>query len=250
MVLCLTQSLRQQVLAELRSRGVKLLVAWWADAPANMQGLGLLAPGWDLIFMKDQAAVRKFRSVGIEAEMLNEAMNPVWHKRCFETIGNDVVVAGSYYGYRQYLVSQLIEAGELMSLYGPPPPRWADARIRRAHTGRYVVKEEKSRVFGSGLACLNSTAFSEGDSLNCRAFEIAGTCGLQIVEDKPAVALCFETGTELLTYRSLNDIKEHLARARKDPSWAIKVREAGCARANAHHTYEARLRYILNRAVG
>lgn len=247
LVLCLTQSLRQEVLEALRGAGAKRLVAWWGDTPANMRGLGLLAKAWDIVFIKDAAAVAKFRTVGIEAELLHEAMNPAWHRRDFETVGCDVVVAGSFYGYRQYLVARLLEAGETMALYGPPPPRWSDPAIIGAHRGRYIVKENKSRIFGAGLACINSTALSEGDSLNCRAFEIAGACGLQLIEDKPAVATCFEPGREVLTYRSIDDIRDHLAHARRDPAWAMQIREAGHRRAHAHHTYAQRLAHLLMR---
>ena len=247
LVLCLTQSLRQEVLEELRKCGSKRLVAWWGDTPANMRGLGLLAKGWDFIFIKDAAAVAKFRAVGLEAELLHEAMNPAWHKRSFKTIGQEVVVAGNYYGYRQYLVARLLDADVPMALHGSRPPLWAEARVKKAYSGRYVIKEEKSEVFGAGLACLNSTSLSEGNSLNCRAFEIAGACGLQLIENKPAIAECFEPRSEVLTYSSVDEIIDHLQRARSDQKWAMNVRQAGFARANAHHTYEIRLDYLLKR---
>jgi len=245
LVICLTQSLKQEVLEALRKAGVQHLVAWWGDTPANMRGLGLLAPGWDGIFLKDAAAVRKLRAVGLPAEHLNEAMNPDWHRRNFSEIGEEVAVAGSYYGYRQYIVGQLLAGGAPMALYGPRPPRWADAAIARAHRGRYITKHEKSAVFGSALACLNSTAISEGDALNCRAFEIAGACGLQLIEDKRSVEDCFEPGVEVLTFASVDEIHQHLDRALKDRDWAMKVREAGHRRAHAEHTYAHRISDIF-----
>ena len=245
LLLSLTTSLRQEVLEEIRQYGVERLVAWWGDPPANMQGMGLLAPGWDAIFLKDAAAVAKFRAVGLTADLLHEAMNPTWHKRRFDDIGTDVVVAGNYYGFRQYLVECLMRAGVPMALYGPPPPRWAGEAIRRAHRGRYIVREEKAYLFGAGLACLNSTDLSEGDSLNCRAFEIAGACGLQLIEDKPVVPQCFEPGAEVLVYRTVSEIVDYVQQARREPAWALAIREAGHRRAHAHHTYEKRLQTIL-----
>ena len=191
-----------------------------------MQGLGLLASGWDVVFLKDAAAVKKFRTVGIEAELMHEAMNPAWHRRNFAEIGEEVVVAGSYYGYRQYLVERLMRAGAPMALYGPRPPRWASEAIKRAHSGRYIVKEEKSRILGEGLACLNCTALSEGDSLNCRAFEIAGACGLQLIEDKPSVVSCFEPGKEVLIYRSVDDSDIWNAPAASRPGRSEYARQA------------------------
>lgn len=245
-VLCLTQSLRQEVLEELRSCGVRHLVAWWGDTPANMRGLGLLAKGWSIIFIKDEMAVKKLQAVGLNAELLHEAMNPDWHIRSFKSIGKDVVVAGSYYGYRQYLVGCLLDKSVPLSLYGPPPPRWAGDDLKKVHRGRFIVKSEKSQIFGGALSCLNSTALSEGDSLNCRAFEIAGACGLQFIEDKPAVSLCFEPGSEVLVYRSVEEVIDYLDRAKKEPKWAMNIREAGHTRAHAHHTYEQRLKYLLD----
>ncbi len=247
LVLCLTQALRQEVLEELKRAGVRRLAAWWGDTPANMRGLGLLADGWHGIFLKDAAAVAKFRAVGLPAELLHEAMNPDWHQRAFESIGDEAVIAGNYYGYRQFLLLRLIDAGVPVALYGFAPPRWSDRRVKAAHRGRYVVKQEKSRIFGSGLACLNSTALSEGDSLNCRAFEIAGACGLQLIEDRPSVQTCFEPDREVLVYRSVPELVEHLDRARREPTWAMRVREAGHRRAHSEHTYASRLGLLFRR---
>lgn len=244
-VLCLTQALRDEVLATLRDSGVRHLIAWWGDTPANMARMGLLSRGWDRIFLKDKAGVQKFRAVGLPAEHLHEAMNPAWHRRLFSMTGEDVVVAGSCYGYRQFLSTTLLERGVPLAIYGPAPPAWSAPAIRAAHKGRFIVKDEKSRIFGEGLACLNSTALSEGDALNCRAFEIAGACGLQLIEDKPSVSECFEPGREVLVYRSVDEIAEHLARARREPDWAMRIRQAGHDRAHAQHTYEIRLRSIL-----
>ena len=118
--------------------------------------------------------------------------------------------------------------------------------ISPGQSRRSVLPDGLGEVDGEGLACLNSTALSEGDALNCRAFEIAGACGLQLIEDKPSVSECFEPGRDVLVYRSVEEIGEHLARARREPDWAMKIRQAGHDRAHAAHTYEARLRTILS----
>ena len=137
--------------------------------------------------------------------------------------------------------------GDSLGLYGAKLPRWVSPEISAMHTGTYIVREDKSRVFGEALACLNCTTLAEGDSLNCRAFEIAGAAGLQLIEDKPSVAACFEPGREVLTYRSVDEIVEHLGRAQSEPTWAQEVRQAGWRRASNEHTYEQRLRLIIGR---
>lgn len=248
LVLTLTLALRPEVLAELKRLGTGRCVAWWGDPPANMKGMSLLADGWDKIYIKDPDGVAKFRAVGLDTDLLHEAMNPDWHKPVPGGSAADagaVIVAGNYYGYRQFLVTRLAEAGVDLALYGSRPPRWSIAVIRDNFRAKYLVREEKSQTFGAGLACLNSTSMWEGNSLNCRAFEICGAGGLQLIEAKPIVSDCFEPGREVLTYNSVDEIFEHLARARREPDWARAIREAGLARAHAEHTYGLRLKRIL-----
>ena len=247
LVLCLTLALRHEVLSDLGKLGVGCSVAWWGDSPANMRGLGLLVDGWDRIYIKDAQAVAKFRAVELPAEYLPEAANPDWHfvPEAGVAAEDALVVAGNYYGYRQLLVERLDRRNIPLALYGSLPPRWSNNTVRTHFRGRYIVKAEKSRIFNGGIACLNSTSLSEGDSLNCRAFEICAAGGLQLIENKPAVRDCFEPGRELLTYDSVDEIVDHLARARVEPRWAHAIRAAGHARVLAEHTYQHRLARIL-----
>jgi spore maturation protein CgeB len=244
-VLTLTQALSEQTLAELKKKGI-LTAVWWGDTPANMRGQGLLCEGWDAVFIKDKNAVDKLNRVGIYSELCHEAMNPQWHKPIPSKRNRNLVIAGSLYEYRHFLVRKLLQNNVGLELYGQRPPIWADPNIKKIHTGKFIVKEEKSKVFGAGLACLNSTAMSEFNSLNCRAFEIAGARGLQILEYRPIVSKCFEPGKEILIFETFNELLEIIARVRKEPQYAEKIREAGHQRALKEHTYEKRLRHIIN----
>jgi spore maturation protein CgeB len=249
MVLALTQELDEELLSEMKSAGIRT-VAWWGDPPANMRKAGLLVDHWDHIFIKDKYAAFKLNTLDISASYLPEAMNPDWHVKCYSRIGNEICFAGNAYNYRHYLIRKLHEAGigDVM-LYGDRPPRWASEVVKKAYTGKFIVKKEKSRVFGESLACINSTSMAEGDSLNCRAFEIAGAAGLQIIEYRPAVEDCFEPGKELLVYRTIEELIDCIQRAKKDRNGVERIRLAGYERAKAEHTYEHRLKHIIGKAV-
>lgn len=245
LVLALTQALSEETLVELKRLGVKACVAWWGDTPQNMERMGLLTEEWNQIFLKDPDAVEKFRSVGLQAELLHEAMNPAWHRPETSQTNGNVVIAGSLYGYRQFMVRKLVRCGVGVNVYGPPPPRWAIPEARASHRGRYIVRTEKSRIFGAGLACLNGSPPTEGNSLNCRAFEIAGAGGLQFFDYRPIIEQCFEPGREILVFRSFQELMELIHRAAQEPREMRLIREAGARRAAAEHTYEERLRRIL-----
>lgn len=246
MVLALTQVLADSTLFQLKRLGVQHRIAWWGDPPANMVRWGVLSQEWDLVYVKDGTAVEKLRRVGCNAKLLHEAMNPAWHRPLANQSSDAVVVAGAWYAFRQALVAELLKAGERVDMYGPPLPRWGMPALRRLHTGRYITMEEKSRVFGGALACLNNMSFAEGDSLNCRAFEIAGAGGLHIMEYRPAIAGCFEIDRELRVFRTLDELMAVLEWCRRARSEVSAMRRAASARALADHTYEHRLRTILH----
>jgi spore maturation protein CgeB len=245
-LLCLTQSVGEQCLRDCKQSGVRHRVAWWGDSPGNLSGMSLLTTEWDLVYLKDPDAVVKFRRLGVNAHLLHEAMNPLWHRPLTGRQGDQVVIAGNFYGYRQALTAKLIRDGVSVELYGGRLPRWVLPEIKKRHSGRYVAREEKSRVFGAGLACLNSSHLSEGNSLNCRAFEIAGAGGLHVMENKPIVQSCFEPGKEVLLYDSYEELREHIARAKSDEAGSEAIRRGGARRAIAEHTYQQRLRRVLS----
>lgn len=244
-VLTLTQSLSAETLALLKKKSITT-VSWWGDTPANMKGNGLLVEGWDLLYVKDKFAVQKMKGLGLNAFHLFEAMNPDWHKPLSKQHNNHVIIAGSFYDYRHFLTNKLLSDGIELELYGGRLPYWANPIIKKAHSNRFVVKEEKSKVFGAGLAVLNSTAMSEFDSVNCRAFEIAGTGGLQIMEYRPAIEACFEIGKEILVYHQYEELIALIDRAKRYPQEMEKIRQNGLKRALSEHTYEHRLQRILN----
>lgn len=220
-------------------------VLWWGDSPANSHRWGMLEPGWDVVYIKDAAAVAKLRLVGRNAHLLHEAMNPLWHKPIASQANDTIAVAGNSYAFRQAVCVRLMEHQVPVALYGPNPPVWSNPTYCKAHTGKYIVREEKSRVFGEALACLNTFQLAEGNSLNCRAFEIAGAGGLQLIEYRPAIEECFEPGKEILAFSTFEELMAHIERALKEPARMNAIREAGAQRALAEHTYQHRLKKIF-----
>lgn len=249
-LLGLTSQLHCETMADLRKLCPGRLVLWWGDAPANSRRWGLLDPAWDLTFIKDSHAVQKLRLLGRNAFHLHEAMNPIWHKPVATQTHERLAVAGNYYAFRQAVILRLLHDGVQCDLYGPPAPRWSHKTVLDRHTGQYVTREQKSRVFGQALGCLNTFSLAEGDSLNCRAFEIAGAGGLQFIEYRRAIDECFDAGKELLTFSEYEELADHIARATRDPKEAARIRDAGARRALAEHTYAHRLKRILDYVEG
>ena len=247
LILSTTTTLHPLILDELGVVSSRRRALWWGDSAANNRRWGLLDPSWDAVFVKDRAAAQKLELLGRNVHLLYEAMNPKWHKPVAERRNGAVVVVGNYYAFRQAIIVRLIEDGVVMKLYGSNPPVWAHPKISEIHTGRYVVREEKSRIFGEGAAILNTFDFSDCDALNCRAFEVAGAGGLQLIEYRPAIEECFVPGQELLVFKSYEELIELIRRVEKYPAEMESIRRAGAGRALAEHTYRHRLEVILDK---
>lgn len=250
LLLAVTMGLHPEILEALGKICSGRRALWWGDPPANSRRWGMLDPGWDVVCIKDAATVAKLRLIGRNAHLLHEAMNPFWHMPVAGRANDTIAVAGNSYAFRQAICLRLMGQNLPVALYGSKPPSWSNTVYCRAHSGKYIVKEEKSKVFGEALACLNTFCLAEGNSLNCRAFEIAGAGGLQLIEYRPAIEECFEPGKELLAFSTYEELIGHIERARKAPKETAAIRKAGAARARAEHTYEHRLRRILALAEG
>lgn len=245
LVLALTREYPHELLEELDRICKPVKVLWWTDPPGNIRRYGPTELLWDLVFMKDAVAVQKTRLIRGDVHLLHEAMNPRWHRPLSSQENEHIAVAGNWYGFRQALVNRLINDGVEIDCYGSRPPAWALPMIVKKHKRHYIVREEKSRIFGAALACLNSFHYGEGDSLNCRAFEIAGAGGLQLIESRPAVEQCFEPGKELMVFQTYEELLDLIAQTRRDPNGARRIRAAGAQRALAEHTFRHRLEVIL-----
>lgn len=244
-MIALTHAVGEESLLTLQRAGC-VNVAWWGDTAANMRNQGLLCYGWDHIFIKDRYAVFKLQTLGLSSSFLPEAMNPMWHKPLYGASNDDVVFAGNTYEYRHFLLRRLLDAGyPSLKLYGNKPPRWADPRITGLYQQKFVVKEEKSKVFGEAHASINSTSMTEGNSINCRTFEIAGAGGLQLMEYRQAIEDCFDPGKEIETFSSVEELIDKLDRYKIDKAAARSIREQASRRAHEEHTYQHRLAHII-----
>ena len=246
LVLALTWDVHPQVLREIRAATGAQRALWWTDAPANSGSFGYLNPEWDAVFVKDEDLLQKLKLIGRTAHLLDEAMNPQWHRPVAARSNSSVAVVGSAYMYRQCVVEMLSQRGVPVSLYGSRPPAWSLESSTKAWTGEYVTRERKSVIFGSAMACLNTFHPTEGNSLNCRAFEVAGAGGLQLIEHRSALERCFEPGMEVLAFADQDGLFAALERARDDIEGTTRVRAAGARRALHEHTYTHRLRSLLS----
>jgi spore maturation protein CgeB len=238
----------------IRRRTSARVVCWCQDQMTTIGRQFLLGGGYDAVFVKDRYMQELFSAMirSTRFYYLPEACNPRMHRpialspQDSETYGCDVMIAGTLYYYRQEILLQMIKQmeGIHLKIWGSKPD-WLLDRLPGRYMGRHVHGDEKVRAALSAKICLNTLHYGEVNGLNCRAFEIAGCGGFQMITRVPVLAEHFEPEVEVVTFGSVDELIEKTAYYLRDPAAAAAIAERGRLRAHRDHTYEHRLTELL-----
>jgi spore maturation protein CgeB len=242
----------------IRKRTAARIVCWCQDQMTTLGRQYLLAGGYDAVFVKDRYMLELFSSMirSTKFYYLPEACNPRMHRpidlseRDREIYGCDVMIAGTLYYYRQEILQQLVQQleGVRLKIWGSRPD-WLLDRLPGRYMGGYVHGDNKVRAALGAKICLNTLHYAEVNGLNCRAFELAGCGGFQMVTRVPTLAEHFEPEVEVATFANVDELIEKTIYYLRNPAAAAAIAERGRLRAHRDHTYEHRLKEILRIAL-
>lgn len=253
-LVALGNQLSPKTMAVIRKRTNARIVCWCQDHMTTLGRQFLVGGGYDAVFLKDRYMLDLFSRMirSTQFYYLPEACNPRMHRPVAVTeqdrgvYGCDVMIAGTLHYYRQEILLQLVkESTDLHLKVWGSKPDWLLDRLPGRHMGRLVHGEEKARAALCAKICLNTLHYGEVNSLNCRAFEIAGCGGFQIATRVPVLAEHFEPDSEIVTFDTVDEMIDKVAFYLRNPAAAAAIAERGRLRAHRDHTYEHRLAEIL-----
>jgi spore maturation protein CgeB len=224
-------------------------VAFWFPDHVGTLGrqLMLLAP-YDALFFKEPRVVENVRNMlGFPVYYLPEACNPRWHRPAAEPGTQPyLVIASSQYPSRLRLLERLIAKDIPLRLYGPGFPRWiGETTARGVHTGQYVAREEKARVFREAAGVLNTMNIAEFTGVNARLFEAAGCGAAVLTEFRETLPELFDVGAEVLTFHDFDELVDQATRLLSEHGLTARLGDAAARRAHRDHTYDLRVAQIL-----
>lgn len=242
------QALMPASVAQLRKAGAKVAL-WYPDALSNISRMAMIAAEYDALFLKDPVFVERLTKVyGVSASYVPEACNPSWHRPVgLPGVEGFIVVVGNLYPTRARLLARLHAAGIPLRLYGSNFPRWYDpGPLADLFTRQFVVRDEKSRVFREARGVLNNLHPAEMNSVNARLFEATGAGGAVLCEDRDSLADSFVVGKEVLSFATFDELLDQCRDLLDDDGATTRaIGDAATRRAHADHTYERRLRRML-----
>jgi spore maturation protein CgeB len=244
-----------KTLQRLRTVSTAAIVCWCQDQMTTIGRQFLIGGEYDFVFVKDRYMQDLFSRMvrSTTFHYLPEACNPRVHRTAElgeeerRLYGCEVMIAGTLYYYRQEILRRLMEFD--LKIWGLRPD-WLVNRLGSKYAGREVFGADKARAVAGARICLNTLHYGEVDGLNCRAFEIAGCGGFQMISSVPVLREHFAVGAEIVEFRDTDELVELVRHYLARPDLAAEIGRRSQVRAHAEHTFEHRLREIMRIALG
>jgi len=216
----------------------------------------ILSSPYDAYFTKEPfwAKTMKYK-LGLNVFYLPESFNPRLHakpacskKECEEKTDVDIVIASGMYIYRNIFLEtlfKLLPDNLKIRIHGSKYP-WAPTELWKYHSNKPVYGKEKAEAFYGAKIVLNNMHYSEYEGVNCRFFEVLGSGGFQICDDKAALPELAVPDKEVVTFKTLQEAADKIRYYLSCPEKRWAIAEAGYKRALCEHTYEKRIETILS----
>lgn len=107
---------------------------------------------------------------------------------------------------------------------------------------RYTL-EEMTNLYARSKIVFNK---SEAGEVNFRVFEGPSCGALLVTEEAPGLEELFEPGKEIITYRSFEEAYEKIRYFLRNDEERRRIAEAGYKRARNEHTFEHRVRRLID----
>lgn len=248
LVIVISRIVPPTIINEIKNQLKIKVIFWTGDAFINLERGYALISDYDAWFVKD-TYMRDFMSnkLQLNVHLIPECHNPDFHKPPHDIAfgsKNDITIAGTLYPYRAKILELLVDKFNI-KIYGAIP-RWIAEKWKKKHTGKYILLEDKSRVFYTSKINLNTLHYGEVNAGNCRLFEIAGSGGFQICDRKDEINNYFIEDEEIVFFDTTEELIEKINYYLEHQDEAEKIAKRAHQRALNEHTYEHRINKIFD----
>lgn len=257
-VLCMAQApLSGRALQELRNRGV-ITALWFTEDYLRFGYWREMARYYDFIFtIQKGACIDAIKQAGAGSVHyvpmacdagLHRPMELSLEER--ERWGSPISFVGAGYHNRQQVFAGLADLP--FKIWGTEWPGCRPFDRLVQEEGRRLTPDEYIKIFNATDINLNLHSSAErdgvdptGDFVNPRTFELAACGAFQLVDERSLLPELFTPGEEVVTFASPAELKEKIAYYQNRPEERRAIAARARARALRDHTYDQRLRQML-----
>lgn len=233
------------------------IVLWFPDGIINFGNAYFMTAGYDYLFFKDEYIVKNLKRYYVfdNVYYLPEAFNPIIHKPVQfkksdqEKYRCDISMVGNLHSHRIPILEKLVSEQKYdIKLYGGESPFYipVSKKLLKCYASQFAGNEEKAKAMQYSKIALNTLHMGEVESANVRVFEIAGIGAFQLTAYRKGLEHLFDIGKEIETYSSYEELTKKLDFYLENEGQRIEIARNGYLRAIKDHTYEVRLRKLIN----
>ena len=254
--------LRPEWLLEIKKKGI-LLVQWYID-PVIPEWLPPFVRASDIFFTMSEGLVDEFRRLGAKNVFwLTQAFEPSFFeikgitKEDEKYFSAEVSFVGNLGSKEQYLsrrgsLAKVIDSGVKLKWWGPKIPRKLSTiplligKIGRAYGGKFVWGEEYAKVARLSKIFLAFDSMPHiRKSMSARMYTAAGCGAFYMCRHVDGIEAVLEPGREIVTFRSDDEMIDMIRYYLENDELRIKIAEAGQRRVLKNHTYEKRIKQMI-----
>lgn len=200
---------------------------------------------FDLIVTNSHEHAKGWKKMGAKKSIClpYSGIDPDYHQPLTSQKTKGVVFAGTLFGDRVELFSQLIKAGVDLEIYGNLPPEVTLPDIVRQHYHGQVWGEDLLFVLSAAQIALNPLPDHMRDGANLRMFEIAACNTLQLTSYTDPN--WFVDTKDLVVYKNSKDLVTKINFYLQHPQEAINIATSG-RRKVTDYSYQQRFQDIIN----
>jgi len=258
-LICMAQApVTGRLLTELRKRGV-ITVLWFMEDYLRFTYWKDVAQYYDYVFtIQKGECLDLIRSAGAGAvHYLPAGCDPFIHAPAVVTPeekkrwGSSVSFVGAGYHNRQQMFASLSDLP--FKIWGTEWPTCRPFDKLVQEEGRRLTPAEYVKIFNSTDININLHSSTErdgvepnGDFVNPRTLELASAGAFQLVDERTHLPDLLTPDKEVITFKSLPDLKEKIAHYLKHPDERKLVTDRARERVIREHTYVHRIREMLS----
>jgi spore maturation protein CgeB len=241
--------LSEESLDYLKIKGIAR-ACWWLNDPFQFKRSLSKADHYNFLFSNSLGSVADYRTAGIvQAHWLPTACSPEVHRRvpAVPEYRCEICFAGDWNPLRETWCTELAKHFDIR-IFGPwrkklrrDSPLWS-----RVHDS-FFTPQQMASIFASADVVFNLHSWygKWTHGTNPRLFEAAGCGACQIVDWKEDIPHLFDTEHQIITYQTQPDLIEKVQYLLSNNKMRHALGENAQQAAYARHTYEIRMRTLL-----
>lgn len=238
------------------------MVHWSGDDPTWFPNIIAAAHLYDRFFLADPSYSRDLEPRNVTAHFLPHAADPsIWGGDDTGSDIVDVVFVGDARHNMGHLpadrsrvdvVEAVARAHVSLAVWGRGWEKLETTyKVGAAHRGLTLLPAAAvARAYRGAKITLNVHHAQMREGPNMRTFEIPSAGAFQLTDYKPRMDDLFDIGAELAVYKGIDDLLTLIDRYLGDAQARHDIAVAGRRRVVRDHTYEVRMRQLVEAALG